>query len=72
MGLLILLDDYTRFFRFSDKMGLLGSDPATSIVDLNGRAHGQGNLYLASIGLIRQPIGTNPNLPSTAQALKTV
>jgi choline dehydrogenase-like flavoprotein len=45
----------------------MGTDPARSVVDRNGRVHGVPNVYVADGSLLPNPGGANPSL--TLQAL---
>ena len=45
----------------------MGKDPASSVVDRNGRVHGVPNVYIADGSLLVNPGGANPSL--TIQAL---
>jgi choline dehydrogenase-like flavoprotein len=45
----------------------MGTDPASSVVDRNGRVHGVPNVYVADGSLLPNPGGANPSL--TLQAL---
>jgi len=47
-----------------------GSDPATSVLDANNRAHGIANLYVVDASFFPSSGGTNPSLTIAANALR--
>ncbi len=47
-----------------------GEDPATSVLDLNNRAHGLSNLYVVDSSFFPSSGGTNPALTIAANALR--
>lgn len=47
-----------------------GTDPATSVVDEEGRAHGLSNLYIACASVFPTSGGTNPSLTIAAFGLR--
>lgn len=47
-----------------------GEDPATSVLDRDGRAHALDNLYVADASLFPSSSGTNPALTVAANALR--
>lgn len=48
-----------------------GTDPANSVLDPYGRAHGLNNLWCADAGFMPSSMGVNPSLSIAAQALRT-
>ncbi|MEM1056277.1 MAG: GMC family oxidoreductase [Bacteroidota bacterium] len=48
----------------------MGEDPATSVVDPNGKAHDLANLYLADASVFVSSAATNPTLTIAANALR--
>ena len=48
----------------------MGEDPATSVVDPNGKAHDLANLYLADASVFPSSAATNPTLTIAANALR--
>ena len=47
-----------------------GDDPASSVLDLNNRAHGLSNLYVVDSSFFPSSGGTNPALTIAANALR--
>lgn len=47
-----------------------GTDPATSVLDPDCRAHGIGNLYAADASFMPSSMGVNPSLTIAANALR--
>ncbi len=47
-----------------------GTDPATSVLDPQNRAHGLGNLYIVDSSFFPSSGGTNPSLTIAANALR--
>ncbi len=48
----------------------MGADPATSVVDADGRLHDADNVYVADGALLPFPAGVNPTLTIQAAALR--
>lgn len=48
----------------------MGTDPATSVTDADGRLHDAENVYVADGALLPYPAGTNPTLTIQAVALR--
>jgi len=48
----------------------MGSDPQTSVINADGRAHGLTNLYIADASFFPSSGGTNPGLTIAANALR--
>jgi len=47
-----------------------GTDPATSVLDADNRAHGLDNLYVVDASFFPSSSGTNPSLTIAANALR--
>ncbi|HIG74262.1 MAG TPA: GMC family oxidoreductase, partial [Bacteroidetes bacterium] len=70
---------FDRFLRVPMPLGVvnhqcgtcrMGEDPATSVVDPNGKAHDLANLYLADASVFPSSAATNPTLTIAANALR--
>jgi choline dehydrogenase-like flavoprotein len=65
--------DLWSFPRFAHTIGTcrMGSDPARSVVDPDGRSHEIGNLWISDNSTFPSALGVNPTLTIMAMALRT-
>ncbi|MBM1220398.1 GMC family oxidoreductase [Ponticoccus sp. SC2-23] len=71
-GSRVLFLNHTPEPNFGHPSGTLrmGADPATSVIDADGRCHGIENLWVADASFMPTSMGVNPSLTIAAHALR--